>query len=361
MSRRMGRRLAIMGAGLLAVVLGLAVVGLAGGSAVASPATEQQASVAQQVGNVATGKATWGTRALCQRCHGANGEGGAGPDLAGRNLTEAQWQRQIRQPWGLMPAFSKADGYVTDAMIPDLAAYFASLPSVATLGAPRFTALSTDSLAQQLLIEKGCAMLHGPTMNTPRRGFGDHVWTYDMFKRQVRESWYGREELARTSTMPTFTSRQISDADLRVMWDYLSVQLGPLVPVTATLSSTPVTVGGTVTYTVTLKNNSKDVSAEGLTVTGVIPTGGTFVRAVTTPAGSAFLGNAGAGTTMNSAVWATPKIAGGETLVYSYEVSVGTVTTTTAWAGWTKPGAHFAVYVPPTPTPTPTATATPRP
>ena len=63
-------------------------------------------SVAAQTGDAQAGKALWeGPATLCRNCHGTKGEGGLGPDLAGRKLTLAQFTRAVRKPWGIMPAF----------------------------------------------------------------------------------------------------------------------------------------------------------------------------------------------------------------------------------------------------------------
>ena len=64
----------------------------------------------------------------CRECHGVNGEGGFGPDLAGRNLTPAQFIYAVRKPWGIMPAF--AESAISDPELIDLMAFFDSLPSV---------------------------------------------------------------------------------------------------------------------------------------------------------------------------------------------------------------------------------------
>jgi len=115
----------------------------------------------------------------------------------------------------------------------------------------------------------------------------------------------------------------------------------PRVPVTVALSATA--VGTLVTYTIAVTNASPNLAAGQVTVAGVIPTGGTFVRETGTPEGSTFLGNAGAGTTMNSAVWTTPTLAPGAKVQYSYQVSVGTERAATAWASWREPRVDFAV------------------
>src|SRR5260370_25260972 len=68
----------------------------------------QSSASAQAAGDAAAGKAYWervAPRAVdCKNCHGANGEGGFAPDLAGRGLNSAQILRAARQPWGIMPA-----------------------------------------------------------------------------------------------------------------------------------------------------------------------------------------------------------------------------------------------------------------
>ena len=64
---------------------------------------------AQATGTAAAGKAYWERVAPrntdCRQCHGGTGEGGFGPDLAGRGLNATQVLRAVRQPWGVMPAF----------------------------------------------------------------------------------------------------------------------------------------------------------------------------------------------------------------------------------------------------------------
>src|ERR1700730_17232475 len=100
----------------------------------------QSAASAQTAGDPAAGKAYWdrvAPRAVdCKNCHGANGEGGFGPDLAGRGLSAAQILRAARQPWGVMPAFVESQVSEKDAA--DLAAYFGSLPKPAEPGKWRF-------------------------------------------------------------------------------------------------------------------------------------------------------------------------------------------------------------------------------
>src|SRR5499433_130275 len=94
-------------------------------------------ALAQTAGDAQAGKALWdGPATQCKNCHGNNGEGAFGPDLAGRKLTVAQFTRAVRQPWGIMPAFVATQ--VSDAELANMAAYFDTLPAVATPGKWRF-------------------------------------------------------------------------------------------------------------------------------------------------------------------------------------------------------------------------------
>ena len=88
-----------------------------------------QQALAQQApptpaGDPERGKALWlkTEHVECRECHGDNGEGGFGPDLAGRNLTRAQFIHAVRKPWGIMPAF--AESQISDRELVDLMAYF---------------------------------------------------------------------------------------------------------------------------------------------------------------------------------------------------------------------------------------------
>ena len=71
-------------------------------------------------GNADAGRMAWaGNQLQCRNCHGAQGQGGYAPDLAGRQLSPEQFKRAVRQPWGVMPAF--VDKQISDETIADLA------------------------------------------------------------------------------------------------------------------------------------------------------------------------------------------------------------------------------------------------
>ena len=90
-------------------------------------------NAATLTGSVANGKMYWDSNlTACKNCHGGVGEGGFGPDLAGRGLNTVQVLRAIRQPWGIMPRFTGAQ--LSGQQAADVAAYFASMPKVAQPG-----------------------------------------------------------------------------------------------------------------------------------------------------------------------------------------------------------------------------------
>jgi len=83
--------------------------------------------------DIAGAKALWaGNQLFCKNCHGRDGEGAFGPDLAGRGLSAAQFGQAVRKPWGVMPAFTEEQ--LSDVEIAGLTAYFASLPKPAEPG-----------------------------------------------------------------------------------------------------------------------------------------------------------------------------------------------------------------------------------
>jgi hydroxylamine dehydrogenase len=62
----------------------------------------------------------------CLGCHGASGRGGVGPTLAQTSLALADFQRQVREPRGRMPAFPT--DAVSDAELGSIHAYLQAVP-----------------------------------------------------------------------------------------------------------------------------------------------------------------------------------------------------------------------------------------
>src|SRR5438067_12324815 len=62
-------------------------------------------SFAQGAPDPAAGKKLWESNELfCKNCHGRDGEGAFGPDLAGRGLSAALYRKAVRKPCGVRPA-----------------------------------------------------------------------------------------------------------------------------------------------------------------------------------------------------------------------------------------------------------------
>ena len=103
-------------------------------------------------GDPVAGKALWdGNTTSCKNCHANKGEGGFGPDLAGRKLTQAQFLHAVQKPWGIMPSFPQFN----EKQIGDLYAYMSSLPGVPEPAAPRFPLPANAPQGQVLAIPAG--------------------------------------------------------------------------------------------------------------------------------------------------------------------------------------------------------------
>jgi mono/diheme cytochrome c family protein len=147
----------------------------------------QQAPAAQQAaaapaGDPERGKVLWQRteHIECRECHGTNGEGGLGPDLAGRKLTRAQFIHAVRKPWGIMPAF--AESQISDRELIDLMAYFDSLPSVAQPGAWRRQVPEGAPRGLAVATTAGCTQCHAPAFNNGRGVMGAIGADFEWFK-----------------------------------------------------------------------------------------------------------------------------------------------------------------------------------
>jgi mono/diheme cytochrome c family protein len=81
--------------------------------------------LAQDAGNPANGKIVF-VRNGCARCHGTQGQGGAGVRIAPNPPAMAALIRYVRKPTGTMPAYTNQ---VTDAELTDVRAYLAAVPT----------------------------------------------------------------------------------------------------------------------------------------------------------------------------------------------------------------------------------------
>jgi mono/diheme cytochrome c family protein len=181
-------------------------------------------------GRADAGKVFWQGQ-MCAFCHGTAGEGGWGPDLAGRVLSVAQYKRAIREPWGLMPAYTNTQ--VSDQSIADLQAFLTSLPAVAQPGPPRWRHPPEDAPdGQRFQSAFGCAQCHGPEMAVPRAwlladdrpgGVPDATFGvskdagFPYFAKMV----YQHSEKYPTGTMGNFSKERLPEVVLREIYTHV--------------------------------------------------------------------------------------------------------------------------------------------
>ena len=232
-------------------------------------------------GDAAKGKANWEDRA-CMNCHGENGEGGFGPDLAGRGLNFAQFKKAVHEPWGIMPAFPQ----FTDQELADFTAYFAGLPKVAAPGKWRFEVPANASPGQALAYNLGCVQCHGPFMNGPRDDFGAVNADFNWFKGQVYDH-VAQIQLHRRSlgnpeprpNMGDFNPERIHEAQLAEIYTWIKDDLKYRVPMRGRLSKGEQAESG-VTYKLDVDNYGlpgKGLTAQEITVRVQIPKDATVV------------------------------------------------------------------------------------
>jgi mono/diheme cytochrome c family protein len=250
-----------------------------------------QAASAQVTGDAAAGKAYWERGAPrntdCRDCHGVNGEGGFGPDLAGRGLNAAQVELAARKPWGIMPAFVESQLSAKDAA--DLAAYFASLPKPAAPGKWRFEVPANAPPGQVVLVTMGCAQCHGPTFNGPRGnslgaynmdfdGFADMVYNHTEAMPKYRQTTGAN---ATNMDMGNYARTRLPVEQLRLVYNWARDEIGVRAPLAGQIAKGETGPNG-VTYPVTVTNNgmpARGVTAEDVTVSLTIPADTTVVAA----------------------------------------------------------------------------------
>lgn len=180
-----------------------------------------QSACFAQAPDSAAAKALWESNALfCKSCHGKNGQGAFGPDLAGRGLSAAQFQRAVRQPWGVMPAF--VEEQLSDAEITGLAAYFASLPKPVEPGPWLIPVTDKMPHAQQLFVSIGCANCHGPM---PPPAFDGYVHDFQLLKELVYTHTTAMPKLEPQKPgsrlgMGNFNPLRLSEAQLKEIFDW---------------------------------------------------------------------------------------------------------------------------------------------
>ena len=269
------------------------------------------------VGNPTAGKQAWsagnlGGTSLCWTCHGEQGQGGYGPDLAGRGLTFSQFRQAVRKPWGVMPAFE-----LPDQTVADIAAYLASLPPVAEPGDWRTKVPANAAAGQSLLISNGCGQCHGAAMPQTRPWLGGRASdaNFDLFAKVV----YAHTEVFPGGRMGTFSRVRLSEATLQEIFKFIAQDPGLSVPISARIAPADPR-GGNATYAVTVSN--RGVAGKGLVAEDVIIS---LALAPGTKVESGTPGYQGVKrdpqTQVESAVWQIPRLAPGDEQICTLTIS----------------------------------------
>jgi len=228
-------------------------------------------------GDVAAGKALWdGNTTSCKNCHGNKAEGGYGPDLAGRKITNAQFLHAVQKPWGVMPSFPQFN----DKQLSDMYAYVASLPGVPEPAAWRFPLPENAPKGQVVALATiGCAMCHTPILDTPRRGIAEANGDFEWFKHMVYDHTKAMPEhceavgpgnpYCRAVRMGDYSRTRLQEDQLKQIYDW-AVGLGLEIPVTTNISQAQQTPAGVV-YNFTVVN--KGVQADNVTIGIDVPNG----------------------------------------------------------------------------------------
>jgi mono/diheme cytochrome c family protein len=245
----------------------------------AAPALNRQLvlhAAPASVGKAEVGKAFWQAQ-MCQYCHGVQAEGAWGPDLAGRELSEAEIKHALRQPYGLMPAYTETQ--VSDQTIADLRAFFFTLPRAEQFGPWRWQSPPAGAPEGQLLQSAfGCGQCHEPELAIPRRWLGgvgkDADFAY--FSKQI----YQHTEKYPQGRMGNFSKDRLPEMVLRVIYQFM-LDAGFRAPINASLKAS-MRQGTNTTYTLDVFNDGvpqRGLDAENVTIFLKIPPGTNFVSA----------------------------------------------------------------------------------
>lgn len=298
--------------------------------------------------DIPAGKTLWentNNTMYCVNCHGRQGQGGFGPDLAGHGLTPQQFMRAVRKPWGMMPAFNQK--HMSDQELINMAAHLASLPKVAEPAPWNNPAPANASLRQRLAMSAGCGQCHGAELRTPRKFAGGEGANFEWFKNQLwnhTDAIAGHPMVSPRIRMGNFSRDKFPEFYLREIWEYFAVEAGLRVPVEAEIWPGP----GAGSYKVIVGNTGHEghgLAAEDITLMLPLPPGTTVVSAT----GTGYQGvHRDEKNNADAATWKIPRLVAGQQQTYTLTLSgsgAGSEITKGSLV-WSKPALDTARGIP---------------
>jgi len=296
-------------------------------------------AMAQSSADVEAGKAFWNGPMECRFCHGTNGEGAFGPDLASRGLSVAQFKQAIRRPWGIMPAFEESQ--MSDKQIADVAAFLNALPKASAPGPWLYPVPESGSSGQKLFFSIGCVQCHQPAFAGPRAQLGAVGADFEYFKKLVYTHTAAYPVHADLIGLPgtpmrmgNFNPLRVPEPTLLEIFKYIQDELKFRTTIRARLA-TPVLGDKGTTYAVTIENGG--LAGRGLTVEDVTISLNVAAGAqVLSTSGDGYQGMQRDQTGASVALWTVPKI--GPQEKQNYTITLATpVDNLRGTVRWTRP------------------------
>lgn len=243
---------------------------------------------AAQAPDINAGKTLWDVELRCKDCHGGGAEGAFGPDLAGRGLSHAQVLKAVREPWGIMPTFTKEQ--VSDQELANITAWFASMQKPAQPGPWKTPVPANAPEGQRVMITAGCGQCHGAVLIGPRDDMGafnaDINWLKDLVYNHTTSIRTMAQQLGTGNGpervhMGNFNRDRITEAQLASILNWVKTDVGFRAPMRGRLTKGTAGEKG-VTYNLNVVNTGipgKGLTAETVTVRLVLPQGATVVNA----------------------------------------------------------------------------------
>jgi mono/diheme cytochrome c family protein len=236
-----------------------------------------QAPDTAPAGDPQAGATQWRSK-FCANCHGENGEGGFGPDLAGgRGLTWEQFKHPVRKPWGVMLAYTEKQ--LPDQAIADIYAFVKTKPKVTELGHWHWPAAPASAPYGQRVYMQivGCSQCHEPENKFARMWLGEHAkeMSFEYFAKQI----YNHTDKYPNGGMGNYSRDRLSESNLREVYKFLVEDLGMRASIGGAIALGE-QAGGNTTYNLTVTNRGvKDngLNAEGITVFVKVPPGAKVV------------------------------------------------------------------------------------